>query len=64
VNDKFGVITGLISMEVMKDAAVEHRYERLSRNLERHKISWNKLIGVTVDGSWNLTVKNVGRLVE
>jgi hypothetical protein len=36
----------------------EHLYDRPSTNLERHKLLWNKLIGVAKDVSLNSTTKN------
>jgi hypothetical protein len=52
-------VVELLSVEAMKStAAGEDLYRRLSAILKRHEISWDKLIGVSIDGSPNLTDKN------
>jgi hypothetical protein len=55
-------MTELLSMEAMKGTTGEDWCERLSATLERHKLSRNKLISVTTDGSPNLGDRNVGLL--
>jgi hypothetical protein len=63
VNDKFDVITELLSVEAMKSTTtVEDLYEKLSTTLERRKLSWKNLISMTADLSPNLTGKSVGLL--
>jgi hypothetical protein len=51
VNDKFDIIISLFCVEVTKGIAGVYLYERLTRTLERHTLSRNKLIGVTTERS-------------
>jgi hypothetical protein len=51
VNNKFCVITELLSTERVKGIAGEHLYERLSAALEQCYLSQNKLFSVTTDGA-------------
>ncbi|XP_027861956.1 general transcription factor II-I repeat domain-containing protein 2-like [Xiphophorus couchianus] len=63
INDSFETTEELLSMESLKGKTRgEDLYEQVSAVIERMKLPWSKLAGVTTDGSPNLTGKNVGLL--
>jgi len=63
VNDKFHVVSELLSIEATKSTRTGvDLYERQPATLEQHKMSWHKLIMVIADGSLNLTGENLGLL--
>jgi hypothetical protein len=59
VNDKFDVITELLSVYAVKGRTGEDLYERLSTPSKPHNVSWNKQIGVITVGSQNLRGKTL-----
>jgi hypothetical protein len=60
--NSFEVITELLSVKVMKNTTSEDLPEKLLATLERHHLSWNKLISVTTDRSPNLKRENLALL--
>lgn len=63
INDSFEITEEFLTMEFLKGKTRgQDLYEWVSAVIERMKLLWSKLANVTMDGSLNLTGKNVGLL--
>uniref|UniRef100_A0A4W6C4E0 DUF4371 domain-containing protein n=1 Tax=Lates calcarifer TaxID=8187 RepID=A0A4W6C4E0_LATCA len=63
INDSFEITEEFLTMEFLKGKTRgQDLYEWVSAVIERMKLLWSKLANITMDGSLNLTGKNVGLL--
>ena len=63
INDNFEITEELLAMESLKGRTRgEDLFIKISSVIDKFKLPWSKLINVTIDGSPNLTGKNIGQL--
>ena len=63
INDNFEITEELLAMESLKgQTRGEDLFIKVSGVIDKFKLPWSKLVNVTMDGSPNLTGKNIGLL--